>query len=73
MGPEGGMEYYIVRVYRREPDGVEELTGIVEDVVRKVRTPFKDPEGLWRALHDQAQAGIPARENEDETGRDDAG
>lgn len=59
------MEYYIVRVYRREPARVvagelceAKLTGLVEDVSGR-KASFHDAEALWRLLAQE----IPAAES----------
>ena len=58
------MEYYVIRIYRREPRrtrrGVEEdarLTGLVENEAGK-RESFRSAEDLWRLLVRSASDGV---------------
>lgn len=48
------MEYYVIRVYRREASG--EIVGFIENVATGKRGPFRDPSSLWHALADTDDA-----------------
>ena len=60
------MEYYVIRIYRREPRrtrrGVEDarLTGLVENEAGQ-RETFRSAEELWRLLVRSASDGARRR------------
>jgi uncharacterized protein YbjT (DUF2867 family) len=46
------MNNYVIRVYRRNPDNLHEVAGIVENVVTCRQKSFLDMDGLKAALED---------------------
>ena len=59
------MEYYIVRIYRREPSQIVDgdlcpvrMTGLVEDCDGH-KESFHDAEALWRLIAQELPAGEP--------------
>lgn len=41
------MDTYIIRVYRRNPEDLRELVGMVEVVENQKKQPFRSYEELW--------------------------
>lgn len=41
------MDTYIIRVYRRNPEELRELVGMVEIVEKQQKQPFRSYEELW--------------------------
>lgn len=65
------MEYYIVRIYRREPGRVAagerrdvQLTGLVEDDSGR-KAVFHNAEALWRLLAREIPAAQPGKPESD--------
>jgi len=64
------MEYYIIRIYRREPRRTRRggrdtrLTGVLENEAGRTE-PFHDVEELWHLLARSVSDGVPV---EPETG-----
>lgn len=56
------MDYYIVRIYRRDEFDDEDLTGLVETVGAEGTKVFKNPEELWRILCGQDFSLVKAPE-----------
>ncbi len=46
------MENYIVRIYRRDQDNPDHVTGMLESVEAETRHPFKTLKGLHSLLSD---------------------
>ncbi len=47
------MDYYIVRIYRRDGQAGQNLTGLVETVGRGGAQVFNNPDELWNILRGQ--------------------
>jgi len=45
------MENYIVRIYGRDPDDSDRVTGILESVEQKTHRPFQSLDDLRSMLH----------------------
>lgn len=44
------VQSYVVRVYRRNPDKLDEVAGIIEDVETQHQISFQDLSGLQKSL-----------------------
>lgn len=44
------MDSYLIRIYRRSPDGPENLVGIVENIDTGQQHPFKSLAGMCQAV-----------------------
>jgi len=60
------MDYYIVRIYRREKGDRDEIVGTVEEASSQERRAFRAPEELWRIL---SNAGEQAKREKEESAR----
>lgn len=41
---------YVVRIYRQEPSGATDVTGVIEDVETGLCRPFHSVAELWNAI-----------------------
>lgn len=63
-----GLGLYVVRVYRRDPEGI---AGIVEDVATGAQIRFRSADGLWQVIRalPPAARGFPTNASDEEEER----
>jgi hypothetical protein len=55
------MDYYIVRIYRRDERNEQNMVGLVETVGLDGKSVFKNQDELWRILRNQVDSGARLR------------